>query len=497
MRILPRWNARDRRVSAVPLACFRVLFGLCLFFDVSALIEYEPMWFDPVPWVERGPAWVAPLLWIWLAATIGLVLGAFTRTCAVLNYLGCVTFMSFNAMPRSYEYHLDNLYIVTSFVLPFLPLARVLSIDALRRPPKTRSIGPGSEIFFALVVSSIYLDSALWKLSSSMWMNGLGYWTVAVQPWDRMPSFAWTIDNEWIARGSGYVVLVFELVFLVLVWFRRIRLPLLAIGFVLHIGIGTFLPIPLFGLIMCSFLVALIPVRAPEERLQDEPAEAPAPSFIRRRLVPAYFGLWALVFTVELYDPIRAIARDGFGGSSTTHQRFWYSSASTPAERWFGASVFWIYRVFGFRSHPIFIDSQFTHYSSQTRLRFHRAEAAEDAAAALEIEGEGETFYPPHRNRRFLALYYRTLWPLIPREHVETRLTRFLAHHAGREGGIDVERGWVTIEQRSIEMPVDRWVHGQHARNEAQPWRRVGVAHGTPGNLEFRWSDPCWVPADG
>ena len=52
--------------------------------------------------------------------------------------------------------------------------------------------------------------------------------------------------------------------------------------------------------------------------------------------------------------------------------------------------------------------------------------------------------------------------------------------------------GWVTIEQRSIEMPVDRWRHGQHARNVAQPWQRVGVVRGAPGDLRFTWRDPCW-----
>lgn len=480
MNLRPAWTLPEHRTSAVPLAGFRILFGLCLVFDILAMIEYAPMWFDPIPWVEPGVGWRAPALWLWLLAAIGLTLGAFTRVCAVVNYLGCFTFMSFQAMPASYEYHLDNLYLVASFVLPFLPLAKVWSVDAWRKPPKERTVGPGGEIFFALIVSSIYFDSALWKLSSSMWMHGLGYWTVAVQPWDRMPSFAWTLDNEWIARGSGYIVLVFELLFPILVWWRKLRLPLLLIGFVLHIGIGTFLPIPLFGLIMSSFLVALIPMRA---RAGEEWGEAPAPTFFRRRLVPAYFAFWALVFTVELYDPVRAIARDGVGGSKETHQRFWYSSAENRTERWFGAGVFWVYRVFGFRSHPIFIDSQFSHYTAQTRFRFH--------PAGGDTGEKGETFYPPHRNRRFLAIYYRTLWPLMEREQVEVRMQRFLDFHAGR-GDIDLESGHVTIEQRTIEMPVDEWRHGQHSRNENQPWRQVGVVRGAPGDLSFEWREPCW-----
>lgn len=93
----------------------------------------------------------------------------------------------------------------------------MLSIDAWRNPPKTRSIGPAAEIFFALALSSVYLDSAIWKLSSSMWIAGLGYWTPGVQPWPGQPSFAWTLESPWIAHLAGYGTLLFELSFLVLV----------------------------------------------------------------------------------------------------------------------------------------------------------------------------------------------------------------------------------------------------------------------------------------
>ena len=50
----------------------------------------------------------------------------------------------------------------------------------------------------------------------------------------------------------------------------------------------------------------------------------------------------------------------------------------------------------------------------------------------------------------------------------------------------------VSIEQRPILMPVDGWSEGQRARNVATPWKRVGVAQGTPGELAFLWRDPCW-----
>lgn len=484
MSLLPQWVARESRASAVPLAFCRILFGLCLVFDIGALIEYSPMWFDPMPFADPAPGWVDWLLGLWLVVATGLMMGAYSRVCAVLNYVACVIFLGFFAMPASCEFHPDALYLTTSFALSFLPIGRVWSIDAWRAKPADRSIGPGAEVFFALLVSSIYFESALWKLSSTMWMNGLGYWTPATQPWLGLPSLPWTLDREWLARGAGYVTLAFELTFVVLVWFRRLRWFLLTIGLVLHVGIGTILPLPLFGLIMLALLGALLPLRAPAGTRCSQP-RAPSPG---RRLAPAFLGLWAAIFLIGAADPLMVLSRVGFGGSHGSEHKLWYSSAATPAGRTVGGGLTWAYRLFGFRTHHIFLDDQFSRYTTQTRLRFHREDRSSDLWAAAE---DGEEFFPPALNRRFKAWHYRTAYASLPLEYVEERLRRWLSYHHGR-GDIDLAGGRVSIEQRPVEMPIEGWVSGQGQRNLAEPWRVVGLASSTPGGIEFEWRAPCW-----
>lgn len=489
MRWLPRWTGRDSRASAVPLAGCRILFGLCLIFDITSLIEYSPMWFDPVPYVDPAPAWVVPLLSVWLVAAIGLTLGAWSRVSAFANYVGCVVFMGFHSMPASCEFHPDALYLLTSAGLPFLPIGRVWSVDAWRKPPACRSIGPGAEIFFALVVSSIYLDSAVWKLSSSMWASGLGDWTPATQPWPGQPSFTWTLEHEWLARTVGYAVLAFELLFVVLVWFRPLRWLLVAFGLTLHVGIGTIMPLPLFGLIMAALLCPLLPLRAPEEAA----AEAPPRPSIGQRVAPYFYGLWAAVFSIGLVDPLLALAHVGVGGSHGVQHRMWYSAGDTPLRHAAATGLFWAYRLFGFRTHNIFLDDQFARYDVQTRLRYFPPGAAELPEQIFDLADEGQDFFPPAYNRRFKAWHYRTVYAFFSLQRAEARLQRWLAFHAGR-GDIDPASGWVAVEQRPILMPVDGWCAGQRAKNVTTAWRRVGVAHGRPGALEFRWRDPCWRP---
>lgn len=502
MRVLPQWTARGQRASAVPLAVCRILFGLCLVFDIWALLEYSPMWFDPEPFLDRAPLWIDGLLVLWLGIAILLTVGAYARVCAALNYVACVVFMGFFSMPASCEFHPDTLYLSTSLALPFLPIERVWSVDAWRQRPAVRSIGPGAEIFFALLVSNIYLESALWKLSSTMWMNGLGYWTPATQPWPGQPSFAWTLDHEWVAKAAGYVTLVFELAFVVLVWFRPLRWVLLGIGFVLHVGIGTIMPLPLFGLIMTALLAALMPLRPPTE--EQQPARFEGGPSLGRRLAPAYFSLWAVVFLVGAIDPVLALVRVGPGGAHGHQHQPWYSANATPLQHAAGAGLFWAYRLFGFRTHHIFLDDQFTRYTTQTRLRFHPRgslasgpDALGDGApwlAAWDTDEPGVDFFPPAFNRRFKAWHYRTAYAFLPRARVEDRLRRWLQFHHGREN-IDLRKGLVTIEQRPIEMPIEGWVEGQRQRNLERPWTRVGVAHGPPEAIGFEWRDPCWPEA--
>ena len=466
-----------RRESALPLALFRILFGACLALDVGGLIRYAPWWFDDVPFVAPTAVPVVPLLAVWLAAAVGLTLGLFTRACAVVSYLACVGFLGFAAMPLAYEYHLDNLYILASFALIFLPVERRLSIDALRKPPATRTVGRGPGVFLALLVASIYFDSAVWKLSSRMWMEGLGYWVPACQPWDVLLSLPWTIENEWVARGLGYVTLVYELLFVVLVWFRRIRIPLLLVGFGLHVGIGTVIPLPLFGMLMIAFLVGLIPLRAPREGGGGAaPGERPG-----RGPVAVFYAGWAFAFLLGFLEPVGALARYGVGGATGAMPRPWHVTSDGALARAYSRTMTWSYRLFGFRSHPIFLDSQFVDYTVETRLRYQ----------APGETGEGRRFYGPIRNRMWLAWNYRMVWPLLPRQRVEDWLVRFVTFHAVRDG-LDLERGQVVIEQRPIELPVTEWRPGQRERNVGSDWTRVGRITGEPGSVVVLWQEPFW-----
>lgn len=490
-------RARPQPVDATPLALFRILFGTCLFLEAVDLLRFRALFFDVVPFVIPGRIPITPALLLWMAAAIGIILGYKTRLCALVNYACVVVFLGFLAVPHGFEYHLDGIYLLVSFALLFLPVSRALSLDRLRAgagEPR-RDASPLAWIFLALVVSAIYFDSALWKLSSQMWLMGLGYWTPATQPWDALVSIPWTLENGVVAKTFGYVTLVFELAFPFLVFFRRLRLPVLGVAFALHVGIGTVIPLPRFGLIMIALLAGLLPPEwfdrsgrrrrvagvAHESREPGEPFGASWPRRVRVAAIVIFFSVWGIAFAAGLSEPIAILGRYGVGG---VDREFAPPPAVASESSWaraYRSGMDIGYRFFGFRSHPIFLDRQFCDYDVQTRLVYRRAGA---------IDG-GERIDGAVRDRLFLPWTYRTVRPRLPLARVKAQLARYIAYWA-QVRDLDLESGSVIVQQRPIEMPTDSWRAAQRSRNIAARWTDVGWTTGPVERLVLRWDEPIW-----
>ncbi len=108
----------------------------------------------------------------------------------------------------------------------------------------------------------IYAFSGMEKLKGTRWWDGSALWDVLtirnMQRWDL--SF---LAHAPIALAANvYVVLFWEIYFPVLVWNKKLRVPMLIFGVLLHIGIFLFMNLPSFGFMMISFYVLFL---KPEE----------------------------------------------------------------------------------------------------------------------------------------------------------------------------------------------------------------------------------------
>jgi hypothetical protein len=101
-------------------------------------------------------------------------------------------------------------------------------------------------------VCVIYFYSAIKKLTGPSWWHGDAIWQVLANPlWARF-DFSWMAACPTLVMFLTYSTLLWELYFPALIWVRRVRYPVLALGVGLHLGISLTMILPFFGLTMIA-----------------------------------------------------------------------------------------------------------------------------------------------------------------------------------------------------------------------------------------------------
>ncbi|TDN37713.1 DUF393 domain-containing protein [Hymenobacter sp. UV11] len=256
-----------KQVDGGGLAIFRIVFCAVLLAEVAHLFYFRHLIFDVIPFVEGAEIGFTTPLLLWMATLVLLGLGLYTRPAALVNYgFALILFSSL----KTYAYMMTPVYIGMSFLFLFLPISRRLSLDRLRL--KLRYSGPrfryeppttvSQLAYYAPVlvgIGFVYFDSALYKLTSPLWLTGLGMWKPLSLPYETPFNYSYLLNQEVLVKFLGYLTLVFELVFLFLYPFRRYRPWLLLIGLGLHLGVLVSLPIPLFAVGFSSLYVLVVP----------------------------------------------------------------------------------------------------------------------------------------------------------------------------------------------------------------------------------------------
>lgn len=257
--ILSRWFDKlyDKKISASGLAVFRITFFLNLFFEVIHIFNYRQLYFDEIPFLITSSFDMTFPLLFWGIVLLFIVFGCFTRIMAIINYLFCFFVLS---SFTDFEYHMHYVYVGISFLTIFLPVSRVLSIDALY-VAKNKFV---SVLYYYLPVlvgiGFVYFDSVFHKFTSNIWMNGLGVWYPASLPYITILGDQWLLNQKWMMLFLGYFTLFFEAIFIFVFWNKKIRLPFVIIGVCLHLGILLEFPIPYFALGVIAIYTLMIPV---------------------------------------------------------------------------------------------------------------------------------------------------------------------------------------------------------------------------------------------
>ena len=107
-------------------------------------------------------------------------------------------------------------------------------------------------------LSLIYFLSGYDKLTSIAWQTGAAMHSITNLTFFQNPFLRLELSQQQSA-ALCWLIISFELGFSILIWFKKFRVPLLALGVLFHLGIVFFLGLADFGIIMILCYAVFLP----------------------------------------------------------------------------------------------------------------------------------------------------------------------------------------------------------------------------------------------
>ena len=209
-------------------------------------------------WVDDQYLWPVHIACLVVAAMF--CIGAATRVTSILAFL--ITISYSQRVPVA-NFGFDQVLGMMCLYLAMAPCGTAISVDNLLRQWWLRRKSPVANftpIRFAsarmasrliqLHLCAIYFWAGFSKLKGPTWWTGEAMWNVIANQEYQTVDLTWMAWIPWLPFLIAHVTIAWEVFFIVLVWNRRLRPFVLAMGTAMHFGIGAFLGMWTFGLIM-------------------------------------------------------------------------------------------------------------------------------------------------------------------------------------------------------------------------------------------------------
>ena len=269
-------------LSPMPLGIFRIL--IACFTLLQAALWY-PDWhafFGEEAWIQweiskaLNESWrlhmsdvhslFAPLgfstghtveifFWVYVSSTVGLLLGWYTRLWAILTWACHYVLL---ATITTFVYGVDIFLHISMFYLMIMPVGKALSLDVRQgrvSPEPTWGVTLSIRVL-QIHMCLAYLSAGYEKMLAADWWNGNVLWRSMVQPEFRQFDLIFLADYPWIVKILSWFTMIIEAGYFIGMYVPKVRILWLAGMIGLHLGIGMFLGLWLFGLIMIILSVS-------------------------------------------------------------------------------------------------------------------------------------------------------------------------------------------------------------------------------------------------
>lgn len=268
--------------SVAPLVLVRVAYGVLVtawalsllpdataFFSPSGVQPDAPQ--DGLAWslftLADSPGIVVAAVVVLALAGLALIAGLGTRIAALVAFVLITSFERRNGAVFNAG---DSLMRLIALYLALTPAGAAVSLEAARAGDAWHfpRRAPWGLRLMQLQLSAIYLGSVLEKLRGVTWRDGtaLGY-ALQLDDLERFGVFRWIADLPAIVSVGTYGTLLVELAVGVCVWLPRLRLPVMAAGVALHVGIALSMRVGFFSAAMLVLYLAFVPPETAERLL--------------------------------------------------------------------------------------------------------------------------------------------------------------------------------------------------------------------------------------
>jgi tetratricopeptide (TPR) repeat protein len=226
--------------------------------------------------------WLIPDRWLWpmhVACLVALFLfwiGCATRVTSVLAWVITISYAQRTTLSN---FGLDQVNAFLAFYLMLGPSGACYSVDAWWRNRKrmrqvhgdasadtTMHRGPPRSIMARVSLRLIqchlcvvYFWAGLSKLQGESWWTGEAIWGALANAEYQSLDMTWMARFPWLMQAMAHATVLWELFFTAMIWKHRWRPYWLAVGVMMHLGIGAFLGMWTFGLSMIIAYGAFIP----------------------------------------------------------------------------------------------------------------------------------------------------------------------------------------------------------------------------------------------
>ncbi len=208
-------------------------------------------------------AWLVPVHWTCFAVALLFCVGLGTRVTSILAY---VITVSYSQRVPVANFGLDQILGLLCLYLAIGPSGAALSVDSLLRRQRDHQRHGDSASRFAkpeklmtcrmalrliqIHICVIYFWAGFAKLKGDSWWTGEAMWQVIANQEYQTIDLTWMAWVPWLPYLIAHVTVAWEVFFCVLIWNKTLRPWILLIGTGMHFGIGAFLGMWTFGLVM-------------------------------------------------------------------------------------------------------------------------------------------------------------------------------------------------------------------------------------------------------